>query len=719
MLWGAAWIWGPEAALGQSSATAVPMGRVVGWGSDAFGQIDVPADLTNAIDIKAGIEHSLALRADHTVAVWGAGEYDQTNVPPGLSDVIAISTRGYHNLALKSDGTVVAWGLDNDLQCEVPPGLSDVTAVAAGGNHSLALKRDGTVVAWGWDAYGQIDVPAGLSGVVAIAAGSRHSMALKSDHTVVVWGNSGYNTDVPAGLSNVVAISAGRFYNLALKADGTVVAWGDDSDGQTDVPADWSNIVEIAAGGFHNLALRANGQATGFGLDDAGQADIPPQVTNVLALAAGTSHSLAIVFPMTYDPSGAHVGLRITSPAPNSRLRMQAKAEGMAQSRDGVYAVFYQLNGGAWTSAGSSDRFAHWSAALSPMTGTNLLSVYAVDDVGYVSATNSVSFTYKATGTGTLTVVLSGSGRVSPNWTKPAHLRLGKTYHLRAIPARGWSFYQWSGDANSPSPKLRFVMQSNLMLTATFVPQRYAAITGTFTGLFYGYTKDKELDAGNSGALTLTLTPDGSYSGRISMLQGATSISGHLHLDANDTNLVVVPLATKGYRLPELSGSIQIVLTNPAQMLTGTLQQVSEGGATAFTRVASFEGLMVRPGIPNPDQEIYNFGLTPQEATGGPVGGSSGRLKLQPNGAASLSLKLADQEATASVGTFETVGGFVPFFAPLYAKHGLASGWLQLTAHSLRSSNVVWFKAATPSKAYPEGFIQTLQGAGGLYTPAK
>src|SRR4051794_10961803 len=98
-----------DVALAASLNPALTLGTVVAWGSDAFGQIDVPPDLTNVIAICAGIEHSLALRADHTVVVWGAGEYGQTNVPAGLSDVVAISTRGYHNLALKAEGTVVAW----------------------------------------------------------------------------------------------------------------------------------------------------------------------------------------------------------------------------------------------------------------------------------------------------------------------------------------------------------------------------------------------------------------------------------------------------------------------------------------------------------------------------------------------------------------------------------------------------------------------------------
>ena len=44
---------------------------VVAWGDDSDGQCDAPAGLTNAIDVAAGYNFSLALKADGTVAAWG------------------------------------------------------------------------------------------------------------------------------------------------------------------------------------------------------------------------------------------------------------------------------------------------------------------------------------------------------------------------------------------------------------------------------------------------------------------------------------------------------------------------------------------------------------------------------------------------------------------------------------------------------------------------
>ena len=91
--------------------------------------------------LAAGWSHSLALKPNGTVLAWGSNDFGQTNVPPDLSGVKAIAAGWDHNLALKSNGTVVAWGWNYHGITNVPAGLSDVTAVAAKGYHSLAHTR--------------------------------------------------------------------------------------------------------------------------------------------------------------------------------------------------------------------------------------------------------------------------------------------------------------------------------------------------------------------------------------------------------------------------------------------------------------------------------------------------------------------------------------------------------------------------------------------------
>jgi len=42
------------------------------------------------------------------VVAWGSNDFGQTNVPAGFERVTAIAAGSYHSAALKNDGTVVA-----------------------------------------------------------------------------------------------------------------------------------------------------------------------------------------------------------------------------------------------------------------------------------------------------------------------------------------------------------------------------------------------------------------------------------------------------------------------------------------------------------------------------------------------------------------------------------------------------------------------------------
>ncbi len=212
--------------------------------------------LSNAFGTTQSSEATLSV-----VPVWtcGANELGQSTLSPSLTNAIAVAAGLDFSLALKADGTVVAWGDHWLNQTGVPSGLSNVVAIAAAGDHSLALRTDGTVVGWGGLPPGVTDVPLDLTNVVAIAAGDRHSLALREDGTVLAWGVGG-QAIVPSGLSNVIAVAAGSHHSLALKTDGTVAGWGADDEGQTDVPTIFSNVVAVAAGGDHSLLIRGDGR---------------------------------------------------------------------------------------------------------------------------------------------------------------------------------------------------------------------------------------------------------------------------------------------------------------------------------------------------------------------------------------------------------------------------------------------------------------------------
>ena len=190
-----------------------------------FALTNVPP-LSNVTAVAAGEFHSLALRSDGTVVAWGTDDFGDTDVPPALTNIVAVSAGGFHSLALRADRTVAAWGWNDFGQANVPPGLTNVIDVAAGLTYSLALCANGTVVAWGDDSVyssGATDVPISLTNAVAIAS-SDHSLALRVDDTVVSWGNvqlpDGSALIIPAGLTNVVSVAAGTYHDVALISAG-------------------------------------------------------------------------------------------------------------------------------------------------------------------------------------------------------------------------------------------------------------------------------------------------------------------------------------------------------------------------------------------------------------------------------------------------------------------------------------------------------------------
>lgn len=308
------------------------------WGDNQFGQRNVPAGLDNVVAVSPGLGHSLALKADGTVAAWGAGKTNdpssfidsgQSLVPPGLNNVAAVAAGYLHSLALKRDGTVVAWGRNNEGQTNVPAGLNNVTAVAAGAFHNVALKSDGTVITWGTNNYGQLSVPVGLNSVMAVAAGVVHNLALRSNGTVVAWGGSGLGeTNVPTGLNNVVALGAGSIARHALalrtRAQAPVAVLDSDNtfNGSIQVNGDLSASGDLRLNDG-NLWLRGgNDRNNGLGWYGPGKPFIGVSSGPVLSGDSGgalaTMGTNGIHTALIWDSSG-RAGIN-ANPSPNATL---------------------------------------------------------------------------------------------------------------------------------------------------------------------------------------------------------------------------------------------------------------------------------------------------------------------------------------------------------------------------------------------------------------
>jgi len=424
--------------------------QVRDWGSNGYGEFNIPAGLTNVLSIDSGDDYSLALKRDGTVVAWGLSSEGRTAVPVGLTGVVAVSAGSGHSLALKSDGTVVGWGRNYSGETNVPTGLTDVVAISAGDQHSLALKSDGTVVGWGYNYSGQATPPVGLTGVVAISAGNFFSLALKSDGTVVGWGynNQGQAT-VPADLNNVVAISAGYFHSLGLKADGTVVAWGANDVGQSGVPADLISVVGIAAGYAHSVALKADGTVVAWGSNSSGQSTVPADLAQVFGIAAGRLSGLAL-----RDATGE------TAPTITAQPVSQSLAQGQQATftvvANGLGTLTYQWRKNGMNIAGATGpsytivALAYADAGSYDVVVTNYIgsitSATAVLTVNPPAVISSLSPTRQVLNPGqnlNLSVTATGVGPLTYQWTRNGRLISGATGSTYSVPGVTFDHAGW------------------------------------------------------------------------------------------------------------------------------------------------------------------------------------------------------------------------------------------------------------------------------------
>ena len=71
----------------------------------------------------AGHKHSLALRADGSVACWGDNRFGKAP-PAGVEgDFVAVAAGYYHSLAVRADGSVACWGA-NGIDFQAPTDAS-------------------------------------------------------------------------------------------------------------------------------------------------------------------------------------------------------------------------------------------------------------------------------------------------------------------------------------------------------------------------------------------------------------------------------------------------------------------------------------------------------------------------------------------------------------------------------------------------------------------
>ena len=473
--------------------------------------------------------------------------------------------------------------------------------------------------------------------------------------------------------------------NLQLVGSASITLSGTASDaGSGD-----NGIASVKVNGL----LASNGTAAGSGVANWSRVVSLVAGTNTLKVVAAdtagnTSTNVIRVISDTVRPT-----VSITSPTSGQRWSNTVfTVRGTARDNRGVASVQYRLNSGDWTPASSGNGWTNWTVDVTPVAGTNTIRAYVRDAAGNYSTTNSVSFILVVPpASDRLTVVTTGLGGLSPNYSN-ALLQVGKTYSVTARPGAGYVFAGWTGTVLgqttilSDQAKLSFVMVSNLVLQAEFIPNPFIAFKGTYNGLFYPWLPGNTnlVEATNSGALALTLSTNGSFSGSLNLKGTSLPLSGKLNV-ALQAQVQVARLGK-----PSLLLNLQLhdqynnpsTLNTDTNVVTGTVQDSTNWVSDVLAyRNASGNSNSAAGAYTLVVLGCLNNGTCFGGSTNVPWGDGAGSVRITSAGSVSISGTLADGSSISrSVKVLEE--GFCPVCIPLYSGKGLMIGWMNLDTGS-------------------------------------
>ena len=140
-------------------------GAVVCFGSDNYGESDVPTDLPQATKVTVGLWGACAILVDHSVRCWGSVPV----IDPDLR-VLDFAFDGPQACAVLLDRTLTCFGDDwSGLVSQRPTNLVDVQSVYVLNQSACAIDGQSHLYCWGNNNWGRITVPSDLGATTQIA----------------------------------------------------------------------------------------------------------------------------------------------------------------------------------------------------------------------------------------------------------------------------------------------------------------------------------------------------------------------------------------------------------------------------------------------------------------------------------------------------------------------------------------------------------------------
>jgi alpha-tubulin suppressor-like RCC1 family protein len=339
-----------------------------------------------------------------------------------LSSVLTVHTNGNGTVSPNYNGVLLQIGNTYSITATAGTGFM-FTNWTGGTGLPLGVLTNGTTVQFQMVANlmlqaNFVDTIKPTVSITNLAAGQRVSNAV-----FTVKGTASDNWQV----SNVVCQINGGGWNLATNINN----WTNWAAGVTLVPG--TNVVQACAADTTGNKSTTNSVSFQFvvtnqlGVRALGLGTISPNYSNVwleigrnysMAATPGsgfvftnwlistnwlggtTTNNATVQFMMksnlTLQVSFVDVTrptLHITAPTSGQKMtNALANVKGTANDNWGVTNVWYQLNGGSWSLATSTNGWTNWTVTLTLVSGTNTVKAYAVDLGANLSTTNSVSF---------------------------------------------------------------------------------------------------------------------------------------------------------------------------------------------------------------------------------------------------------------------------------------------------------------------------------------
>ena len=358
-----------------------------------------------------------------------------------------------------------------------------------------------------------------------------------------------------------------------------------------------------------------------------------------------------------------------------------------------------------------------WSAPVSLLPGTNWIRVHMQDFANNYSTTTNTRAVLYAVPT-PVRIFKNGTGTVA-GAVDNQRLDIGRNYTLTATPGAGSVFSHWSLNFApvSSSNRLTFTMQTGLIVSATFVPNPYRAVRGTYDGLF---RNSGDVHHTNAGSFKMVTADQGTYTVSIQLAGKKYMASGRFALDPNDVNLPTARNVIARPGQPPMSFDWILDTKFFSGYVTG-FATLPELGAFPLVEVKGARSIYLGATNRSPLAGKYTMVIPGTTgATDRPQGDGFGTVVVAPAGTLTFSGTLADGTPVTH-GSAISQNGEWPLYVSLYGGRGSLVNWINFNTNEVTTDlsspgPVIWTRPPlTTTPFYRNGFETGSDAYGSRY----